>query len=63
MALQTALAEINNALKVTLPREVNIRDRWHEFSMEKSNTQSAREAAFKFSQELREILKRHFQKS
>jgi capsule polysaccharide export protein KpsE/RkpR len=39
---------------------VEIRDRWHEFSMDKGNHQKAREAAFKFSQELKIILKRYF---
>lgn len=40
---------------------VHLRDQWHEFSMDPKNHQKAREAAWKFSQELREILKRHFE--
>lgn len=41
---------------------VEIRDRWHGFSMDPSNHQKARECAWKFSQELRDVLKRHFEK-
>lgn len=41
---------------------VEIRDRWHDFSMDSENHQKAREVAWKFSQELREFLKPHFQK-
>ncbi len=39
---------------------VEIRDRWHGFSMDKNNPKSARETAWKISQELREFLKPHF---
>lgn len=39
---------------------VEIRDRWHAFSMDSDNHQKAREAAWKISQELREFLKPHF---
>lgn len=40
---------------------IDVRDRWHEFSMEKSNHQKAREVAFKVSQELRTLLKPYFE--
>jgi hypothetical protein len=40
---------------------IAVRDRWHEFSMEKANHQKAREVAFKVSQELRELLKPYFE--
>lgn len=43
-----------------IKRLVELRDRWHDFSMDKANPQRAREVAWKFSQELREILKRYF---
>lgn len=39
---------------------VTIRDRWHDFSMEATNPKPAREAAWKFSQELRTVLKIYF---
>lgn len=39
---------------------VDIRDKWHGFSMDNSNPKSARETAWKISQELREFLKPHF---
>lgn len=39
---------------------VEIRDRWHAFSMDSDNHQKAREVAWKISQELRELLKPHF---
>lgn len=39
---------------------VCLRDKWHGFSMDGGNHQKAREAAWKFSQELREILKHYF---
>jgi len=39
---------------------VAIRDKWHDFSMDKNNPKSARETAWKISQELREFLKPHF---
>jgi predicted nucleic acid-binding Zn-ribbon protein len=116
MALQTQIAEINNELKETQPRErfiklnrqrqdiirqlglkeqelsgmkqrhtelqavrdfrktqenqltvedirllVGIRDRMHEYSMDAGNPKSAREVAFKFSQELKAVLEKHFQ--
>lgn len=37
-----------------------IRDRWHEFSMDPANPQKARETAWKFTQELRVVLKAYF---
>lgn len=40
---------------------IAVRDRWHEFSMEKANHQKAREVAFKVSQELRDLLKPYFE--
>lgn len=40
---------------------VEIRDRWHGFSMDSTNHQKAREVAYKISQELREFLKPRFQ--
>ena len=39
---------------------IGIRDRWHEFSMDDTQHAKARQAAFKFSQELRTVLKKHF---
>lgn len=39
---------------------VQLRDKWHEFSMDSENGQKSREAAWKFSQELRSILKSYF---
>ena len=39
---------------------VAIRDQWHGFSMNPENPKPARQAAWKFSQELREILKSYF---
>jgi uncharacterized protein YdaU (DUF1376 family) len=42
---------------------VEIRDKWHGFSMDAANHQKAREVAWKISQELREVLKRHFDAS
>jgi len=39
---------------------VEIRDRWHAFSMDSDNHQKAREVAWKVSQELLEFLKPHF---
>lgn len=40
---------------------VEMRDRWHGFSMDPINHQKAREVAWKFSQELRDFLKPVFQ--
>lgn len=39
---------------------VAIRDQWHAFSMDAKNHQKAREAAWKVSQELRELLRAYF---
>lgn len=39
---------------------IGIRDRWHEFSMDDTQHAKARQAAFKFSQELRAVLRKHF---
>jgi chromosome segregation ATPase len=39
---------------------VAIRDKWHDFSMDKKNPKSARETAWKISQEIRELLKPTF---
>lgn len=44
-------------------RLVEIRDRWHAFSMDKLNPRSARETAWKMSQELREFLKPYFDRT
>jgi len=41
-------------------RLVEIRDKWHGFSMDSDNHQKGREAAWKFSQELREVLAQIF---
>lgn len=39
---------------------VEIRDRWHGFSMDSVNHQKAREVAWKVSQEIAKLLKSHF---
>ena len=39
---------------------VEIRDRWHAFSMNPDNNKNARDVAWKISQELRAFLKPHF---
>jgi hypothetical protein len=67
--LNSRRAEVNTVLNVrtqkafTVPeirQLVEIRDRWHGFSMDAGNHQKAREAAWQFSQELRALLKTHF---
>jgi hypothetical protein len=42
---------------------VEMRDRWHSFSMDSKNHQRAREIAWKTSQELRDFLKPYFNES
>lgn len=42
---------------------VAIRDRWHDYSMDKANHQKAREVAWKVSQELKAFLKHYFDPS
>ena len=39
---------------------VEIRDRWHDYSMNKLNHQKAREVAWKLSQELKDFLRPYF---
>lgn len=46
----------------TMHQIVGIRDKWHEFSMDKANHQKARETAFQISQELRELVRPCFSK-
>lgn len=38
-----------------------IRDKWHDFSMDSTNHQKAREVAWKMSQEINVVLKKYFQ--
>lgn len=70
-ALNRQRAELNTVMQVRkrqagkfVPSDVKalveIRDRWHSFSMDSDNHQKAREVAWKISQELREFLKPHF---
>ena len=71
--LKEQRVEINTVLQVRkrqaglfVPKDmrklVEIRDRWHDYSMDSKNHQKAREVAWKISQELREVLKAQFQK-
>ena len=58
------IERVNKGMPVSRVRDlVELRDRWHGFSMEPKNHQKAREAAWKFSQELGQILKLHFDRS
>ncbi len=65
--LQTVMQVRRRQAGEFLPKDVRllvaIRDRWHGFSMDSKNHQKARETAWKFSQELRDFLKPHFQES
>jgi hypothetical protein len=67
--LNSRRAELSTVIEVRKHQEmgrhdirqlVHIRDTWHAFSMDKANHQKAREAAWKFSQELGDVLKRFF---
>lgn len=59
--IQTVLEVRKRQAKQIQPREVSalveLRDRWHDYSMDAKNHQKAREVAWKVSQELRALLK------
>lgn len=57
---QKAVAK-RQAFDATCVRQlVDLRDQWHEFSMDSHQPQKARETAWKFVQELRAVLKSYF---
>jgi chromosome segregation ATPase len=62
--IQTVLQVRKRQAHLFVPSDVRklveIRDKWHAFSMDSKNHQKAREVAWKVSQELREFLKPHF---
>ena len=67
--LNARRTEVNTVLNVRKSQSMNrwdirqlveIRDRWHGFSMDKNNHKQARETAWKISQEIGDVLKRYF---
>lgn len=73
-SLKSAVQEIQTVIEVRkaqaggltsgeVKQLVAIRDEMHEFSMDASNAKSARDAAWKFCQQLRTVLKIHFDRT